>query len=372
MIKVLHVVGKMNRGGAESRIMDIFRHIDRTQFDFFFLVYDDDECDYREEILSLGGHFCICPALPRGFIPFFRGIKQIMNKNQFDVIHTHTGTGDGMVLLLAMWFGIPIRIFHARNTFGANQRSLLRYVFESFSLMLIKVCSTVRLCVSNTSADSYFGKDSVKRGYCHLIPNAISIENFSVSENDIDDLRSYFGIKSSNIVIGHVGSFRVEKNHHFLLRLFYELYKLNNEWRLVLVGDGYLRKKIEQEIESLGLNDAVILTGVQTNIQRFYPLFNVFVFPSLSEGLPGSVLEAQACGIPCVISSSIDSIVDVGAGLVTALHLNTPIKEWTESIQLQLSSPSVSQEVILDAFRRSGYTIESEIDLLTKYYRGRL
>ena len=370
-MKILHVVGAMNRGGAESRIMDIFRSINRSEFQFSFLVYNTDLCQYRDEILKLGGSFEVIPSPNSGLYRYLKSMYRVLTSD-YDIVHVHVGVGGGVPLLISFLARIRVRIFHARNTFGAKTKGTRRKIYDRVSLFLIKHFSNMKLAVSQKSAESYFGKGCVSRGVVQIIPNTIDEAKFLDNGRYRSELRSEFNIEQRAIVIGHVGSFRKEKNHSFLLRMFRELLKIQSNVYLVLVGDGSLRCEIENQIKELHLDDNVILTGLRSDIDRIYSMFDVFVFPSISEGLPGSVLEAQASGLRCILSDTIDKSVDIGASLVSFLSLSKSEMEWASATMnvLRCSDYILTPNEIEHCFISSGYSISELIKKLSIIYNS--
>ena len=342
-VRILHVFGRTGRGGAESRIMDLYRRIDRDRIQFDFLVHADPHPagtaapdsehlmavraadDYDDEILSLGGQIY---ALPRmGFAHGLAGPHAYRracghffdtHRNIWQIVQGHMTSTAALYLPAAKRCGIPITVAHARSAGtdpglkGLLTRTLRRplqdpgWKVPTGNGRRVPAIDHCFAC-SHEAAAAVFGRRPAL-----ILPNAIDVDQFHYSEKPRADIRRELRLGDS-FVIGHVGTFRYAKNHEFLLHAFRRYLQLGGDpdSRLLLIGRGDLMPDIRKLAGELDIADRVIFAGLRTDVAACYQAMDVFAFPSRYEGLPGSVMEAQAAALPCLISDQITEDVDV-------------------------------------------------------------
>jgi glycosyltransferase involved in cell wall biosynthesis len=331
-MRILQVVGGLNRGGAETGLMHILRHIDRKKYQIDFLVHTVEPCQYDEEAQSLGARIipCLTPSRPVMYARnFFRVLRQY---GPYDVVHSHVHYFSGYIMALAMLAGVPQRIVHSHSqTLVVDERaSLPRRCYVLCTAALIRILATKGIGVCDLAAANLFGVDwrsHKKFSVSHL---GIDMEPFRVPLNR-SDVRQALGIDEGDFVVGHVGRFCEPKNHDFLLDVGAELVKREPRTLLLLVGDGPLRPRIKSKIRRLGLEQRVKLLGVKSDVPRILRgAMDAFVFPSLYEGFPLALIEAQAAGLPCIVSDRFTREATVTKELVTTLSLNDSPAAWAE------------------------------------------
>lgn len=299
-IRVLHVIRLMNHGGVESMIMNLYRSIDRTKVQFDFVQNSNEPAVYDEEILSLGGKIYHCPHYNlKNHFEYIRWWHDFFKSHpgEYPVVHGHLGSTAAIYLGVAKKYG-SFTIAHSHNT-GANLS------FRIFSYPTRFIADHFFAC-SAEAAVSRFGKRIAgNAARCEVIKNAIDAERFAYNEEKRKEMRTSLGIDQNALVIGHVGQFREQKNHAFLLDIFQTIHEERNDSILLLVGDGDLRPQIERKIAENGLTGCVILAGSQSNVCDFYQVMDVFVMPSHYEGLPVALVEAQTAGLPCLVSTNV-------------------------------------------------------------------
>jgi len=358
-IRVLHVFGNLNSGGAESRTMDIYRAIDKSKIQFDFAIHTEEECFFTKEVESLGGkiyHF-----------PRFKGINYYSYNNAWDlflkkhkeykIIHGHQTSTGFIYLKKAKKYGLPLRIAHARNS---NKDS----IFKRYTCKLSRYYSSNMLAVSKIAGESEFGKKAVEEGIVKVIPNAIDASKYSFDPKMRTEKRIELGIQN-NFVICHIGRFHQQKNHQFLLKIFKEILNKREDAKLVLIGDGSLRSEIEQQIELLGIKDSVILTGIRSDVPDLLHAMDMLLFPSLFEGLPGVVLEAQAAGLPCIISNTITDEVKI-TDLVKYVSLKESPLYWSEKV-IELSK-ELNRKNTFNEIYQAGFDIKSVAQWYQNFY----
>lgn len=352
-IRVLHVFSGLRRNGAESRTMDIYRNIDRQKMQFDFMVHTTEKCDFDEEVLSMGAKIFRVPAYriinhfeyERAWDSFFS------NHPEYSIIHIHTSNVAAPILKMACKHEVPTRIVHSRN---GHQTGIIKKQYLRLTRSTINSLATHKFAVSREAGEYVFGKAKFD-----VWPNAINARVFQFDNNMRDKLRKEMNLQDSH-VYAHVGRFIEQKNHAFLIEVFSEILKNDNKAELILVGIGDEMDKIKQLVESKHMNHRVHFLGKRDDIPDLLNTFDVFLFPSLFEGLPGVVLEAQANGIPCLISDTITREAAI-TDLVVYKSLQDSVKEWANSA---ISLLNTVRSTTLDVFIQSGYDI---VGLAQKY-----
>lgn len=359
-IRVLHVIRLMNHGGVESMIMNLYRNIDRTKIQFDFVQNSSEPAVYDEEILSLGGRIYHCPhyngknhfAYTGWWHDFFRS-----HPNEYPIVHGHLGSTAAIYLSIAKKYG-SFAIAHSHSA-GAGSLS-----YRLFAYPTRFVADQFFACSAEAASARYGGRVAGDSKKCRVINNAIDAAKFAFDADARKKLRQEWGIPEAALVIGHLGRFRREKNHMFLLEVFEAIHRDNPNALLLLVGDGELRREIEAKIRELGLADWVILAGTRSNTWEYYSAMDVFVLPSLYEGLPVSLVEAQASGLPCVVSANVPAESAI-TDLVRFVSLESDNVHWRKQIMELVRTP---RRNMLEQIREAGFDIESTARWLADYY----
>lgn len=371
--RILHIVGGMNRGGVETWLMNVLRHIDHSRFQMDFLVHTDNPCAYDNEIRALGARIipCLHPSRP---LQYAHNFKRILREcGPYDVVHSHVHHYSGFTLWLAHQAGVSVRIAHSHNdtVIAEAKASLTRHVYLSLSKQLIYAHATIGLACSRKAAVDLYGTDWEKDFRWRLLYYGIDLNPFSMPVDKLS-VRAELGIPKDVFVVGHVGRFAEQKNHAFLVGIASEIVKLEPKARFLLVGDGILRGQIEAKAFAVGLKDHIIFTGVREDIPRLLlGAMDVFVFPSLYEGLGLVLVEAQAAGLPCVYSDVVPDEAAVVLQLVQTLPLNQSADEWAKVIlAFQNDKPMNSQSEALNIVQHSRFNIKHSISDLMTIYNG--
>ncbi|SDA65871.1 Glycosyltransferase involved in cell wall bisynthesis [Lachnospiraceae bacterium G11] len=365
-IRVLHVLGRLDMGGAENRIMDLYRMIDRSKVQFDFMIHTTDKCFFNGEIESLGGHIY---SVPRYFIKNHLEYTKAWNKffeehPEIEVVHGHMTSTAGIYLPIARKHGVRLSIAHTRSA-GVPQgiKGLMTKVLRIGLYKKADVC----IACSKLAGINSFGNKAFKEGYITVVPNAVDTARFAYNESVRAKIRKELGISDETFVVGHVGRFHHAKNHEFLFGIFTEIKKQIPNSKLVLVGDGELREQITKWINEFGIDKDVILTGTKKNVEDYYQAFDYFVFPSRYEGLPGTVVEAQASGLRCLISDAVTNEVMI-TDLAEAKSLNDSPAEWAGRV---IETRDYTRTSHAEEVKSKGFDSESQIDYYTKLYLDR-
>ncbi|WP_081403175.1 glycosyltransferase family 1 protein [Scytonema hofmannii] len=370
-IRILHVLGSMNRGGIETWLMEILRHIDRDRYRMDFLVHTTQPGAYDEEIRAMGCRIfpCLAPSRPWAYAVNFQRI--LREFGPYDIVHSHVHHFSGYVLRLAKYAGVPIRIAHTHtDTVSSEQRGgFYRRIYFHLMKSWINGFATVGLGSSYKALAAIFGSDCDRDLRWRVIDYGFDLTQFH-GYIDSAQVRAELGIPADAFVIGHVGRFASVKNHTFILDIAAEVIQREPKMYLLLVGDGPLRPDIEQKAVELGLGDRVIFAGVRSDIPRLMRgAMDVFLFPSLYEGLGNVRLEAQAAGLPSVISDVVPEQGDIVLPLVKRVSLSLPAFLWAE--MLLLHRDAVSRVSPSDAFAQmvdSQFNIKTAVKQLENTY----
>lgn len=358
-VRVLHILGAMGLGGAETMVMNLYRQIDRQKVQFDFVVHTDQEKAYDGEIKSLGGRMYSCPR--------YRGVNHfsymswwkafLTEHTEYKILHSHICSTASLYLPVARKHGL-VSIIHSHST--SNGRGMEAAVKDILQLPLRRQADYLFAC-SKEAGEWLFGKKAVRSERFHVMPNAIDSERFRFDPALRESVRKELGVEES-FVIGHVGRLAPEKNHSFLFRVFQELLKRKPNAVLLLFGDGELREQLIQEADALGISGRVTFFGARKNVSEYYHAMDAFVFPSAWEGLGIAALEAQAAGLPCFIADTVPRAVDIGADLVTFLSLDKPAAEWAGLIH------SVQRNDTTQFVRKAGYDVRDNAMALQRFY----
>lgn len=355
-IRILHVVTYMGRGGLETTIMNYYRNIDRSKVQFDFLVHREYKADYDDEIRSLGGRIYRLPRL----IPWSREYREKLDRffeehKEYRIVHCHIDCMASIPLRAAKRVGIPVRIAHSH---GASQNKNLKYLLKLYYRRLIPEMATALFACGREAGNWMF------RGAPYTIMrNAINTERFLYDPAKAAEMRQLLGLEEK-FVVGHVGHFRVEKNHLFLLEAFAALVKKDPESRLLLVGEGIQMTACVARAEELGITDKVLFLGIRSDIPDLLQAMDVFALPSLYEGLPVTTVEAQAAGLPCVVSAGVPGECKLTEA-VRQLSLEAGAEAWADMILCLKGYPRKdNHQIVVDA----GFDIRNNAKWLEEYY----
>jgi glycosyltransferase involved in cell wall biosynthesis len=364
-LRILHVVGAMNRAGIETWLMNVLRSIDRSKLQMEFLVEEYSEAEYDREICELGSKI---HRIGSKRSPFYtRRILDVLRKEQpFDVVHSHMHFFDAVVLRAAAKAKVLGRISHSHNdtTNAKGSNRLLRRYGESVLRYGINRYSTLKLAVSQQAATSLFGGYWRNDDSCRILMCGIDFQPYAETYSP-ETIRAELGLSEQDWVIGSVGRFVDQKNHEFLVRSFADVAAKDNNARLLLVGAGPLRAKVEQLASDLGVLDLIRFAGSRSDIpQILCSVVNVFAFPSKYEGLGIAYLEAQAAGLPCVVSPAVPEEADVASELIHRVPIDN---SWGSAF---LASRYTQRQpfVYLNRLKCSQFSIQRCVDNLHRAY----
>ena len=283
---------------------------------------------YVMKIERMAGKVIIIPSYSKPF-KYHKALKRVLKEGNYKIIHSNINTLSVFSLFAAKCAGVPIRIAHSHSTTNKKEKkkNLMKQVLRPFS----KVFATDYMCCSELAGRWLFGNKEYDKGNVYLLNNAIDLDKFKYNESLRKKKRKELGIKDDALVIGHIGRFVAQKNHDFLIDIFNEIHKKNNNSILLLAGQGPLMEDIKNKVKELNLDDNVKFLGQRNDANELYQAFDVFLLPSLYEGLPVVGVEAQAAGLLCYLSDDMTKETKV-LDITKFMSLNNPPKEWADNI----------------------------------------
>lgn len=291
-IRIAQIVGKWIGGGVEAVVMNYYRHLDHSKIQFDFICDDDSTNIPYDEIEKLGGKVILIPPYQKVF-KYQRELRRVLRDGKYKIVHSHINTLSVFPLYAAKKVGVPVRIAHSHSTTNKKEwkKNLLKQVLRPFS----KKYATNYMCCSELAGRWLFGDKAYDEGKVYLLNNAIDLDKFKYDKKIKDKKRKELGIKEDTIVIGHIGRFVAQKNHTFLIDIFNQFHKKEKNSILLLAGQGPLQEEIKNKVRELGLDDSVRFLGQRNDANELYQVFDVFLLPSLYEGLPVVGVKHLVC-----------------------------------------------------------------------------
>lgn len=366
-IRVLHVIGHLAQGGVETWLINVLEHVDRARIQMDFLVGTDTPGAYDERARACGAKILPCrsPSRPLRYAREFRRI--VTEHGPYDVVHSHIHHFSGYVQLLAARHGVPMRITQSHLAEEAGPASIQRRAYVTLMRRLITRYSTDLLAVSDVAGATLFGPDWRADSRSRRLPCGIDLAPFSIPVSRAA-VRDELGLPRDAFVVGHVGAFRPQKNHPFLLSVFAEVLRRRPDAWLLLVGSGPTEAEIRALAGQLGISDRTIFAGGRQDVARILlGAPDVFLFPSLFEGLGLALVEAQAAALPCVISDVITTEADLIPDLITRKALSDPVESWASAV-LDAPSKTLPQAIARDTVARSPMNLETGLEALIRLY----
>ena len=327
-IRIAHIMGKMVGGGVESVVLNYYRHIDRKKIQFDFLCDEDSTDIPYEEIESLGGRVIIIPSYHKIY-QYQKELIRIFKKEKYKIVHSHVNALTLFSLRAAKRGGVPTRIAHSHST--SNKKELKKTLVKNLLKPFSKVYATNYFACSEKAGRWLFGNKSFNQGKVTIVNNAIDVNKFAFNREIRHIKRKELGIRSNTFVIGHIGRFVAQKNHSFLIDIFNEVYKKKKNTVLLLIGQGPNLDKIKAKVRRLKLSKCVKFLGQREDVSDIYQAFDLFLLPSLYEGLPVVGVEAQTSGLPCVLSDNMTKETKILDSTIFVSHSYTA-SEWGEII----------------------------------------
>lgn len=367
--KVLIFVDRMRHGGIQQFIVENIKHINKSKLQIDILTLDDGQSYPLEDtIKDLGCKFYKLKGIwinnPLDYIKYAKAINNFFKEHDdYQVVHMNASSKNFLLLKYAKKYNIPVRIAHSHNIDFQTKNPIKKLIGNILKLPMRKYATDYFAC-STIAGEWLFGKKNIDNKKVKIINNAVDYEKFKYNEKTREKIRKEFNIKKNDLLIGHVGRFTNQKNHTFLIDIFFEITKQNKKAKLIMVGIGEKEEEIKQKVKDLNIEDKVIFAGFRNNINELMQAMDVFLLPSLYEGLGIVLIEAQAAGLPSITS---DKVVPQEAKISKLLHyipLEENEKQWaTKILESSLERIDTKKEM-----QKKGYLIEQTAKYLEKFY----
>jgi len=372
-IHILHVAYHLIKGGIETWLLNVLRFLPADQFQMDFLVHGDIDPEHEAELRKHGSR-CFSIIRPTRFFAYRRAFHAFLAENgPYDIVHSHVEFA-GLVLRLARNAGIAIRIAHIHVDFRPeNSGGWLRRFIVNWTNGWLRQDMTAGLACSRVAGDSLYWPGWENDPRCRVLYYGVDFRQYQ-STVDVDAIRQEFGFTKDTLVVGHVGRFDLQKNHDFLVQVAAEVCKIDAGCKFLLIGDGPLRKAIEEKVRFLNLENAIVFAGRRSDVPRLMQgAMDVMILPSLFEGLPLVGLEAQGAGLPIVMSNVISDETDWIPELISRVSLDETPAVWAQAIMKQkamfsnIDKPSCNARMMASPF-----FIVSNIAKLAELYHSLL
>ena len=363
MVRVLHYIGLLEFGGSQSFVMEIYRKIDKTQLQFDFVTFPNQkEKGFYDEIINLGGRVFEAPQYNgKNHLDFVKWWKNFFEVHEeYSIFHVHVRSVGCICIDIAHQHDV-FCVAHSHSTSNGNG---IRATIKNMMQYFIHYKADYMFACSEIAGRWLFGKNVDKKNNYRVISNAIDAQRFNYDESKRLEVRKALYLEDK-FVVGHVGRMTEPKNHIFLIKVFSAVCKHREDARLLLIGDGELRDMIVDEIRKNKIEDKVLILGSKNNTEDYYQAMDVFIFPSLWEGLGIAAIEAQTAGLPCIVSEKIPQEAILDKELVKVMKLSDEPRLWGEAIvNSQIDSRSGRVELI----RNAGYDVTQNAIIMQKFY----
>lgn len=362
ILHVLHVFGKLNRGGAESRVMDLYRNMDRTKVQFDFMQHTTRVCDFQPEIEQLGGKvYHVPPFRFWNYFSYCKAWKEFIKKHpEIRIVHGHMTSTASIYLPIAHKKGV-FTIAHSRN--AGVDKGIKGKLTKVLRRNLKEKCDRCFAC-SKLAGEAVFGKEAMEQGNVTIIPNAIDAARFTFDPEVRKQKREELHIQPQEFLIGEVGRFDPQKNQKYAVEILAECRKKNFPAKLILIGEGPLMEDVRQQVEELQLQEYVIFTGLQKNVMPFYQAMDFFLLPSFYEGLPGVAVEAQASGLRGILSDAITTETAMTT-LMEFRSVQEPARVWADRI---MACGHYERQNMLKQMQETGFDVKNLAKRLQDFY----
>lgn len=353
-IKVLHVVGSANKGGVESIVMNYSIAL-KDYVEPTFVCFDDSTAIPIELIESIGGHYFVVPHVKHIF-KFNSAFSKILQENQYDIIHSHVNTLSVFPLRVAKKCGYQVRIAHSHSQ--SSKKEFVRNLVKSILKLFSKKYANFYIACGEVAGRYQFGDKAYDAGEVHLIRNAINLKEFAFNQNDRNAIRNELGIKNDELLVGSIGRLCKTKNQEFILKMAEQ----SPNVKYVLIGGGPLKEDLEKYIAEHNIKN-VILYGTTDTPKKFYSAFDVFVLPSLYEGVPVTGIEAQTNGLYCLFSDTVPKESKLTPYCEFLPIGDDNLSKWVQAIKINKPHKDFSNEVTA-----AGFNIDEASKVLLKTY----
>ncbi len=360
MKKILCIAASMDTGGAETFLMKVFRGIDKEKWHMDFCVTKKERGFYDDEIEQGGGKIFRITQKTDSMKKFKKELAAVIKENQYDVVFR---SGASCFTAIDLWVakkcGVKVRVLRSSN--AGTMQGKLQQLINVFCRGMLTRAANVKMAPSMLAAEYTFGKRRAHKHAC-ILKNGLDVSRFAFNEEVRAKIRQELGL-DDKFIVGHIGRLSGQKNHKFLIDIFYEFQKKREDAVLILIGTGELKEQIQAKAESLGIGDKVIFLGVRSNVPDYLMAMDMMAFPSLFEGMPNVIIEAQTTGLPCLIADTITKEALV-TDRVRMLSLSDSAEKWAE--EMEKTDIATDRQAYAEQMRAAGYEMQDVIETFCK------
>lgn len=368
--KIAHIAGGLTTGGVEAVLLNYFSHMDTTEYELHYISYGTPDPLMQKKFEALGFVVHEVPKKKEHFLKSTVAVYRILKENQINIVHSHMTLMSFMTSFLGLLCGVKVRIAHSHL---AQYPTGIKKGIYGFFKVLTKITSNVYFACGEQAAVYLYGKKNLQKGNVHIMHNAIDLEKYQPDEGVRKKLRSQLGIENC-FCIGNVGRFTEQKNQSYLINAFSLFLKQNPSAKLLLVGEGALLEPAKELAEALQITDSVLFLGARDDVASFYQAMDLFVLPSLYEGLAVVLVETECAGLPILASDTVTREIDL---LKTIQYL--PLEESMEQWVVKMKEYSGRYETLFETrkeqsrqtaevLKNAGYSIWQEAKKLDGFY----
>lgn len=364
MIRVLHELSALDGGGVAKLLYDYYSNMDHEKIHFDFLIYDFyEEGIYEKPLRDMGCKIYKLPRIKNDKKGYFRGIKKVVKEGNYDVVHSHMGSRGLFVMYYARKYGVKKRIVHSHIAY--EQISAKKQKINTMLSKIAKHYSTHLFACGHDAGVYMWGQKETDKGNVHIMTNAVDTEKFLFSQKIRDEKRKEIGVEDK-FVVGIVGRLSSQKNYPFLFSAYKELRKLRDDTVLAVVGRGLEEDSIKSLAKQMNIDDTIKFLGIRADVPELLNAFDVFVLPSLYEGLPVVLIEAQANGVKEIVSDKVTKEMNI-TDLIQFLPIDGTEKEWAKAIA-ECDDNTSERVKYSEEVAKSGYDIKSESKKMQSFY----
>ena len=362
-IRILQFTTKLAAGGVQTFLMNYSDHMDNSKVVFDYVVQTESVCEYDQRVEKMGGIIYRVTSMEKSVLGYMRDVYKVLKQHpEYKIVHAHLNYRNILPLLVAKIVGVPVRITHSHNNYKAS--NFIKRIQRKLFRILLPLVATDYWACSNGAGEWLYGKRNVKNRKVKIIPNAIDISQYSYSKKIREEMRQKLNLTDKNVWL-HVGMFGRAKNHGFLLKLFRDYLKKDNSAVLLLCGEGKEEEYIRHKIEELALKNYVMMLGLVGDVYKYMMAADVLVFPSLYEGLPLVIVESEATGLSCVVSSAIPEEIICNQNVRRCKGWESEI--WLKEIDSVLNT-NLNRINQLSNIKKLGYDLVEASMKLQSYY----
>ena len=365
MKRILHVTGTMNRAGAETMLMNIYRELDRENYQFDFVVFTSEKGDYDDEIKSLGGIIHVIEE-KRVLMRILKLKKLLLTNKKYQIIHCHTNFSNAFHILSARLANVKKRIAHSHNTTDKSRSGFVSFFYHAIAKYMINKLSTHYVsCGKEASNLLFYRNKSVL-----MIPNSVDVSELSGYESSHENyIEELFGLKKKQLKLIQVGRLQSEKNHLFSIEIAKKLKQSNIDFKLFFLGVGELEEELKRIVFEDELQDVVLFLGIRKDVPQFMAGSDIMLLPSYYEGFPVVLVESQAVGMPSIVSETVSNEVDLGVDMVYFESIDNS-SNWVKKIEEINSLPRMNKENRVRSIIEKGFDIKNNTKKLIDFYNS--